>query len=252
MSGRRQILPPQTHVEDGMDATAYQVEPYGAQSPWQHTQIRSLLKHRDPPTTTTTTSTDSDLHTVICSTSIQFRPPAATYKGKSPQRTKTTTPSISASMQQQLAQPQGEMDAALAQVKRLQSQQSASTSILQRMAADIQNSATSTANQTNQLATHIDTKLDLLKALIVGAQTTSQKDFEYSHSNIKYLYKRGREWNRAYERRFPSIEERLGQLELYLLKPQPARPQLQVEQLEALAGQSLGAPPTPSPPHHQV
>ena len=34
--------------------------------------------------------------------------------------------------------------------------------------------------------------------------------------------------------------------------PQPERPQVQVEQLEAIAGQYLGAPPPPSPPQHQI
>ena len=44
---------------------------------------------------------------------------------------------ISTSMQQQLARLQAEKEAALTQVKRLQSQQSASTSFLQRTAADV-------------------------------------------------------------------------------------------------------------------
>ena len=34
--------------------------------------------------------------------------------------------------------------------------------------------------------------------------------------------------------------------------PQPARPQGQVAQPEAIAGQYLGAPPPPSPPQHQI
>ena len=34
--------------------------------------------------------------------------------------------------------------------------------------------------------------------------------------------------------------------------PQPERPQVQVEQLEAIAGQYLGAPPPLSPPQHQT
>ena len=122
MSGRRQILHPPPHVEDAMeqDTTAYQVERSGAQSPWQPTQLPGLQEHGDSPATTPTTSTDSNPHTVIGSTSIQFRLPVGTYKGKSPQRTSTTTPSITTSMQRQLAQLQAEKDAALAQVKRLQ------------------------------------------------------------------------------------------------------------------------------------
>ena len=173
MSGRKQILTPQPHVEDEMDTTEYQVEHFGAQRQWQPTKLSGLLEHRDPPATTTTTSTDSNPDTVISSTSIQFRPPAATYKGKPPQRTQTTTPSIFASMQQQLARLQAEKEAALAQVKRLQNQQSASTSFLQRTAADVQNTATSATNHTNQLATHVDTQLDEIKALILGAHTTA-------------------------------------------------------------------------------
>ena len=34
--------------------------------------------------------------------------------------------------------------------------------------------------------------------------------------------------------------------------PEPKRPQVQVEQLEAIAGQYVGAPPPPSPPQRQI
>ena len=87
MSAQSQLLPTQPHVEDETDTTEYQVECFGAQSPWQPTQLSGLLEHRDPPASTSTTSTDSNPDTVIGSTSIQFRPPVVTYKGKSPHRT---------------------------------------------------------------------------------------------------------------------------------------------------------------------
>ena len=78
MSGRRQSLAPQPHVEVEMDTTEYQVEPFGAQTPCQPIQISGQLEDRDPHTTTTITSTTSKADTVIRSTSIQFRLPAAT------------------------------------------------------------------------------------------------------------------------------------------------------------------------------
>ena len=179
MAGRRQILPPPPHDEDEMeqDTTEYQVERFHGQSSWQPTQLPSLLENRDPPATTSTTFTNSNPDTVIGSTSIQFRLPVGTYKGKSPHRTKTITPSITTSMQRQLAQLQAEKEAALAQVKRLQTQKSTSTSFLQRTAADVQHTATSAANQNNQLATHVDSQLDEIKALILGARTTAQEKF---------------------------------------------------------------------------
>ena len=190
MSGRRQILPPPPHVTDKMeqDTTEYQVERFGAEHPWQPMQLPGLLEHRDPSATTTTTAKNSNSDTVIGSTSIQFRPPAATYKGNSPQRTQTTTPSISKSMQQPLARLQAEKEAALTQVRRLQSQQSASTSFLQCTAADVQNTASSAANHNSQPGTHVDTQLDAIKALIPGAQTTAQEHFQRIHSNINYPY----------------------------------------------------------------
>ena len=83
----------------------------------------------------------------------------------------------------------------------------------------MQNTATSAANQNNQLATHVDSQLDEIKALILEAQITAHENFQRIHSNINYLYNRGREWNTAYERRFASIEESLGQLELRPLMP---------------------------------
>ena len=83
MSRPRQILLPPPHVEDEMkqEATEYQVEWFAAQSPCQPTQLSGLLERRDSGTTPTTTSTDSNPHTVIGSTSIEFRPPVGTYKG---------------------------------------------------------------------------------------------------------------------------------------------------------------------------
>ena len=195
MSGRRQILPPSPHIEDEMEqyTTECQVEHFGPQSSWQPTQLSGLMENRDSPATTTTTSTDSNLDTVIGRTLIQFRPPVGSYKGKSPHRPQTTTPSITTSMQQQLTRLQAEKEVALAQVKGLQNQQSASTSLLQRTAADVQKTAFSAANQKSQLATHVDTQFDEIKALILGAQTTAQANFQCIHSNINYVYNRGRE-----------------------------------------------------------
>ena len=114
------------------------------------------------------------------------------------------------------------------------------------------NAASSAANQNSQLATHVDIQLDQINGLVLVAQTTAQENFQQIHCNINYLYNRGREWNKAYERRFASIEERLGQLELRPLMPQTERPQVQVEQLVAIAGQDLGVPPPSSPPPHQI
>ena len=182
-----------------METTEYQVERFGTQSPCQPTQISGLLEHRDPPSTTTTITTDSNSDTVISSTSLAFRTPAGTYQDKIPQRTQTTTPSISTSMQQRLGRLQPEKEAALAHVKRLQSQQTASTAFLLQTAADMQNTASSATNQNRQLAPHVDTQLDEIKALILGTQTTAQENFQPIHGNINYLYNRGREWNTAYE-----------------------------------------------------
>ena len=116
----------------------------------------------------------------------------------------------------------------------------------------MQNTASSAVTQDSQLATHVDTQLDEIKALIRGAQPTAQENLQRIHSNINHLYNRTREWNTVYERRFASIEEGLGQLELRPLMPQPERPQVQVEQLEGIAGQYLSEPPPPRPPQHQI
>ena len=134
-----------------------------------------------------------------------------------------------------MAPIKAEEEAALAQVKWFQSNQSASTSFLQRTAADVQNTASSAANQNSQLATYVDTQLDEIKARILGAKTSAQANFQRIHSTINYQYNRGWEWNTAYERRFASIEERHAQLELRPLMLQPERPQVQVEKLEAIA-----------------
>ena len=234
------------------DTTEYEVERFGAQSIWQPTQLSGLLEHRDPPTTTICTSTDSNSDTVIGNTSIQFGPPVGTNEGKCALRTQTSTPSITTRIQQQLTWQEAEKEAALAQVKRLQSLQTASTSFLQHTAAEVQNTASSAANENSQLVTHLDSQLHAIKALIIGAQTTAQENFQRNHSNIYYVYKRGREWNSAYERRFSRIAEKHGQLAQCPLMPQPEHPQAQVAPLEAIAGQYLGALPPPSPLQQQA
>ena len=91
-------------------------------------------------------------------------------------------------MPPQLAQLQAFTESALSQVKRRQSQPSASTSFLQRTAADVQNTASSAANRNRQQATHVDTQLDKIKPVILGAYITAEKNFQQIHSNIKYLY----------------------------------------------------------------
>ena len=228
MSGRRQILRPPLYVAGKMEqnTTEYHVERFDVQNPWQPTQLSGLLEHRDPPLTTITTSTNSNPDSVIGRTSMQFRPPVRTYKCKSPQRTQTTTPSITTSVQRQIARLQAEKEAALVQVKHMQSHQFARTSCLQRTAADVQNTASSAANQNSQLATHVNTQLDEINALILVAQTTAQENFERIHSNINYVYNRGREWNTAYEQRFACIEEKLGPHELSSPMPRPERAQV--------------------------
>ena len=184
------MLPPAPHVADEMeqDTTEYQVKRFGTQSPCQPPHLPSLLEHRDPPVTTPTTSTDSKPDTGIASISSQFRTPVGTYKANSPQRTQRTTASITTSMQQQLARLQAEKGAALAQVKRLQSQQTASTSFLQPTVADVRNTASTAANQNSQLATHVDIQLEEIQAHILATQTTAQENFPRIHCNINYLY----------------------------------------------------------------
>ena len=91
-------------------------------------------------------------------------------------------------MQTQLACLQAEKQAALTKVKRLQSQQTTSTSFVQRNAADVQNTATPAGNQNNQLATLIDSQLGEIQVPIRVAQGTAQENFLRIYSNINHLY----------------------------------------------------------------
>ena len=63
----------------------------------------------------------------------------------------------------------------------------------------MQNTASSAANQIRQLAIHVDTQLDEIKALIVCPQTTAQENIQGVNSNINELYNSEREWNTAFE-----------------------------------------------------
>ena len=103
-----------------------------------------------------------------------------------------------------------------------------------------------------QLSTHVDSQLDEIKVLILGARTTVEEKLQRICNNINYLCHRAREWKKARERRYVSIGEMLDQLELSHLMRQPERLQGHVEPIEAIAVQYLTAAPPLRPLQHQA
>ena len=104
----------------------------------------------------------------------------------------------------------------------------------------MQNTASSATNNNPQLGMQVHLQLYEPKVLIVGALTTAEENEQRIYSNIYNLYKRGQELNTGYERWFRSIQQRLGQLKLYLLMEQPAHRQAQVAHREAIMGEDIG------------
>ena len=167
-----QILPPPPTVEDGMGDVA--LTPYNRPESafnfegWQEALQRGLppLLPRSPPSVAAASSSDSSPEAVIHSVQLQFQPQRR--KGKAPARSQgpTTSNTEFQGLRAQLQQLQQEKEAALAQVQKLQNQQAVNTGLLQRTAANVQNTANTSAAHQAQLSNNVSSQLDNITKIL--------------------------------------------------------------------------------------
>ena len=94
-------------------------------------------------------------------------------------------------MQLHLARLEAEQEAAIPLGKHLQSPPTASCSFLRHLAADVQNTASCATKEDSQLATSVDSQRAEIQAVMLGAKTMSQENFQGMHSNINYQCNQG-------------------------------------------------------------
>ena len=227
-----QILPPPQTVEDAMDDVA--LTPYNRPEcafnfeGWEEVPQRGLpsLLPRSPPSVAAAASIDSSPVAVIHGVLLQFQPPH--HKGKAPVRSQGPTSSKTEflGLPAQLQRLQQEKKAALVQVQKLQNQQAVNTGLLQRTAADVQNTAnTSTAHQA-QLSSSFSNQLHKITKILNTNFTHIDNDLKKSFYHQNLIYYTMESHHQKSEQRFASIEARLARLGRHpqaplVLSPQP-------------------------------
>jgi len=194
MSQRPQIMPLNPTVEDTLKdvdmVPYYRPESAFNFEGWVEEQTAlPSLQPRSPAPGIVAPSTDSNPDEVIGSTSVQFRPPAARNKGKTP-ASQAVTPAAQASthMINQLQQLQREKDAAIAELNKLKRQQAHSTGLLHQVAANIQNTANVATNQTQQLAGSVSQQLNQINDALYQGFGRINEDLKRAFLNQNILY----------------------------------------------------------------
>ena len=262
MSHRQIIQPPPT-VEYDMDDVP--LTPYNHSDSafnfeeWQEAPQGGLpsLLPRSPISVAAAPSTDSSPKAVIHSVPFQFQPQRR--EGKAPVRSQEPTFSNVEfqGLRAQLQQLQQEKEAALAQVQKLQNQQVAKTGLLLRTAADVQNTANTSAAHQAQLSSNVSNQLDNITKILRTNFIRIDGDLKKSFNNQNLIYNTMESRHQKSEERFASIEAQLARLDInpqapIAQSPQPHRVQYQaVPPLEqGAAAEGLPPPPVPPPSRH--
>ena len=198
-------------------------------------------------------STDSSPEAVIHSVPLQFQ--TQLHKSKGPVHSQGPTPSNAEfqGLRAQLQQLQQEKEVVLVQVQKLQNQQAVNTGLLQRTAANVQNTAnTSTAHQA-QLSTGVSNQLDNITKILNTNFRHIDGDLKKSFNNQNLIYNTMESRHQKSEQRFASIEAQLARLGInpqapIVQSPQPHPVQYQVVPLLEQGAAAAGPPPAPVPP----
>src|SRR5205807_5938550 len=177
---QRRIMPPNPSTEDAMDEDAlalYQRPPSAFNfEGWQTGQpeLPQLLP-RSPIAPAAAPSTDSDPDTILHSAPLQFNPQR---KGKAPTRNQTPAPTVAEvqQMRAQIQQLQREKAAALTRVQQIEDQHNTNTGLLQRTAANVQNTANTAASQTAHLSTSMSQQLTQIQDLVTAGFAQVNED----------------------------------------------------------------------------
>ena len=190
---------------------------------------------------------------MIHSVPLSFQPQRR--KGITPVRSQGPTPSNTEfqGLRAQLQQLQQEKEAALAQVQKLQNQQVVNTGLLQRTAANVQNTAnTYTAHQA-QLSSNVSSQLDNITRILNTNFTPIDGVLKKSFYNQNLVYNTIESRHQKSEQRFASIEAQLARLGMnpqapIVQSPQPHRVQYQAVPLLEQGAATVVPSPPPVPP----
>ena len=149
---------------------------------------------------------------MIHSVPLQFQPPGR--KGKVPVRSQEPTPSNAEfqGLRAQLQQLQQEQEAALAQFQKLQNRQASNIGLLQRTAADVQNTANTSAAHQAQLSSDVSSQLDNITKILNTNFTRIDRELKKSFYNQNHIYNTMESCHQKSEERFASIERQLARL----------------------------------------
>ena len=214
--------------------------------------LQSLLP-RSPASVAAAPSTDSSPEAVIHTVTLQFQPQRR--KGKNPVRSQGPTPSNAdfQGLRAQLQQLQQEKEAARAQVQKLQNQQAVNTGLLQCTAADVQNTANTSATHQAQLSSSVNSHLDNITKILNNNFARIDGDLKKSFYNQNLIYNTMESRHQKCEQRFASIEAQLARLGMnpqgpIVQSPQPHRVRYQAVPLLEQGAAAAGPPPPPVPP----
>ena len=197
-------MPPNPLAEDAIDEDAlapYQRPPSAFNFEAWQTEQPPLLP-RSPIAPAAAPSTDSDPDAIIHSAPLQFYPQR---KGKAPTRDQTPAPTMAEfrSMRAQIQNLQKEKEAALRQVQQIQDQHADNTGLLQRTAANVQNTANAAASQNTHLSASMSNQLQHIQDLVTAGFAQVNADLRRSFQHHQVSEERHQEYNR----RFAGIEE---------------------------------------------
>ena len=201
---------------------------------WQEAPERgqpSLLP-RSPSSVAAAPSSDSSPETVIHSVLSQFQPQRR--KGKAPVRSQGPTHGNADfyGLWAQLQQLQQEKEVALAQVQKLQNQKAVNTGLLQRTAADVQNTANISVAHQAQLSTSVSCRQDSITEILNTNIALLDGDLKKSFYNQKLIYSTMESCHQKSKQWFARINVQLARLGMnsqapLIQSPQPHRVQYQ-------------------------
>ena len=143
-----------------------------------------------------------------------------------------------------------EKQAALKEVKKLQSKHTQGESFLQKTAATVHNTAIAADQQTSTLSQNTYLALEEIRQIILKGQDSTNRQFILINANLTWLNERGDNDEKKNDRRMDRLEQRIAALEQQPVRPQPqqGRTNFLVQQLEEIAAAAAVATPPPPPP----
>src|SRR5437868_6526956 len=145
-------------------------------------------------------------------------------------------------MRAQIQQLQREKAASLTRVQRIEDQHNTNTGLLQRTAANVQNTANTAASETAHLSTSVSQQLTQIQNLVTAGFAQVNKDLRKSFHNQNVMYRLAEDRHQEYNELFQRMEKQLAALGVQQRSPQPRRIQQQAVPLLEQAA-AAAAPP---------